>query len=121
MVHQVGLWGLILMGILCGSTGGILLKGASLEIARAEGIMGQIIAACTNPRLILAVVLYVIPLGFWIFLLRYVPISWLQPIFALTYVLTPLLALAFLGEPVPPLRWGGIAVIIAGVFLVAHS
>ena len=68
-----------------------------------------------------AVVLYVIPLGFWIYLLRFVPISWLQPIFSLTYVLTPLLALAFLGEPVPPARWIGIGVIIVGVFLVARS
>ena len=115
------LWGLFCAGIFCGSTGGILLKKAAVEVGRAGSLPAQLLAACTNPRLVGAVVLYVIPLGFWIYLLRFVPISWLQPIFSLTYVLTPLLALAFLGEPVPPARWIGIGVIIVGVFLVARS
>lgn len=120
-MHFTLLWGLIFSGIFCGSAGGILLKKAAVEVGQAEGGLAQLQAACTNPRLVGAVVLYVIPLVFWIYLLRFVPISWLQPIFSLTYVITPLLALAFLGEPVPPARWAGIGVIIAGVFLVARS
>ncbi len=43
------------------------------------------------------------------------------PIFGLNYVLTALLSQWFLGEPIHGLRWLGIALVVAGVALIARS
>ena len=43
------------------------------------------------------------------------------PIFGLNYALTALLSQWFLGEPIHGLRWLGIALVIAGVALIARS
>jgi drug/metabolite transporter (DMT)-like permease len=57
----------------------------------------------------------------WSYLLTKLDISFVQPILALTYVITPLLAIFFLREHVPALRWVGICIIILGVYIVART
>ena len=65
--------------------------------------------------------LYFLSAASWLFLLTKLDISFVQPILALTYVVTPILAVFFLGESVPPLRWVGIAVVVVGVYLIART
>jgi uncharacterized membrane protein len=43
------------------------------------------------------------------------------PIFGLNYVLTAMLSLWLLGEPVHGIRWLGIALVVGGVALIARS
>jgi drug/metabolite transporter (DMT)-like permease len=66
-------------------------------------------------------VLYFLSAVIWSYLLTKLDISFVQPILALTYVATPVLAIIFLGEQVPLMRWVGISIIILGVFVVARS
>jgi len=47
--------------------------------------------------------------------------SLVVPVFGLNYVLTALLSQWFLGEPVQPIRWIGIALVVGGVALIARS
>lgn len=66
-------------------------------------------------------ILQMIPLVSWVVLLKYMPLTKLQPMIALTYVVTPVLAVLFLGEHVGTLRMAGIGLIVLGVVLVSAS
>jgi drug/metabolite transporter (DMT)-like permease len=57
----------------------------------------------------------------WLQVLRRVELSIAQPIMALTFVLAPLAAALFLNESLPPLRLGGIGLILLGVIFVART
>ena len=75
----------------------------------------------TDITVLSGMTLYFLSAVVWLYLLTKLEISLVQPILALTYVITPILAIIFLGENVPPLRWIGIGVVIIGVFLIARS
>ncbi|MGA3054239.1 MAG: EamA family transporter [Candidatus Korobacteraceae bacterium] len=57
----------------------------------------------------------------YMIVLSWADYSYVQPASSISYVVVALLASAWLGEFVPPLRWAGIAVICIGVFLVGHT
>ncbi len=57
----------------------------------------------------------------WLHVLRWVPLSIAFPLASVVHVLIPLGAWIFLGERVAPIRWGGIVLIIAGIWLIARS
>lgn len=78
-------------------------------------------AAATNPYLIAGLACYALGAVTWIMVLTRVPLSWAYPILALNQVLILLVAATFLGEHVSALRWGGVLLIITGVFLVSRS
>ena len=70
-------------------------------------------------RLFLGVMMYIVPVVIWIFLLKKLDITFLQPLFSLVYVVTPLLAIAYLGESIPLHRWIGIAIITgSGLYII---
>lgn len=75
----------------------------------------------TNPWIITSYFLYFVPAIIWTYLLSKYTISFVQPILALTYVITPILWIFLLKEWVPTLRWIGIVVIIIWVFIVSNS
>jgi drug/metabolite transporter (DMT)-like permease len=112
-------WGLVLSGILLSACGSIMLKVGASRVPHDAGVLEAVSSAVLSPWIAGGVVSYVIPVGVWIYLLKDLPISLLQPLFALVYVLTPLLAWTLLGESVPPLRWIGISVVIVGVILIS--
>jgi len=62
-------------------------------------------------------------LGFltWLNILRFVPLSIAYPIASVVHVLIPLGAWWFLGERVSPVRWAGILLIVAGIWLIAQT
>lgn len=78
-------------------------------------------AAATNPYLIGGLAFYGLGAITWIMVLTRVPLSWAYPILALNQVLILLVAALFLGEQVSAMRWGGVLLIITGVFLVSRS
>lgn len=114
-------WLLTLLGIFLGAFGGILLKQGSVELQHQGSLVQIVLHAALNWKIVGAVVLYFVPFLIWVFLLKRVDISFLQPIFSLTYVITPALATLLLHEQVPLLRWMGVAIIILGVVIVARS
>lgn len=117
---------LFTIGILFGSVGGILMKlGASnigaIQITNIHEAILFFIKIFSNITVLGGIALYFLSTIIWIFLLTKLPISFVQPILALTYVLTPILAIVFLNENIPAMRWVGIAIIVIGVFMVART
>lgn len=113
--------GLVLTCVLLGAVGGVMLKAGAVKVDYSRGLLTAARQGLTEPLLLGGVLLYAIPLVAYVVLLKTIPLSVLQPVLALTYVVAPLLAWVLGYEPVPPLRWVGIGVIIAGVVIVAQS
>lgn len=112
---------LFVIGILLGSTGAILMKRGAMDLPPFAFNLDYAWAFGSNRYILAGFALYFIPALIWTYLLAKLPVSVVQPILSLTYVLTPLMAMIFLSEPVPGLRWLGILVIIAGVTIVSMS
>jgi drug/metabolite transporter (DMT)-like permease len=117
---------LFAIGILFGAVGATLMKvGAgtmgAVQFNSAHEIIIFFGKLLTNFAVVGGMSLYFLSAVVWLYLLTKLDVSYVQPILALTYVLTPILAIIFLGESVPPMRWLGIAIIIFGVFVVART
>jgi drug/metabolite transporter (DMT)-like permease len=113
-------------GIMLGATGGILMKIGADQIGAVQiGSLPQVVdflfKLLTNIPSVAGVGLYFFSMIVWSYLLTKLDISFVQPILALTYVVTPILAIILLHEHVPPMRWLGILIIIVGVFIVART
>ncbi|AEB09416.1 EamA family transporter [Desulfobacca acetoxidans] len=57
----------------------------------------------------------------WLAILSWSELSFVLPLTAMSYVVTALLAIVFLGETISPLRWAGTILICIGVALVTKS
>ncbi len=117
---------LFFVGILMGAFGSILMKvGASqighYEIGSIAQLIGYLYKLLTNFPAMSGMALYFLAGVVWSYLLTKLDISIVQPILALTYVITPIMAIFFLNEHVPAARWVGIATIVVGVFIVART
>lgn len=117
---------LFTLGIIMGSVGGILTKlGANtmgaIEISGLSSLMDFAVKIITNWKIVLGLALYFLSAVVWTYLLTKLELSYVQPILALTYVVTPILAMIFIGEKVPIARWIGIIIIIFGVYIVSRT
>lgn len=117
---------IFVFGISIGAFGSILMKiGTSqmgpVEIHSLDQLLGFLLKLLTNFTAMAGMFLYFLAGVTWAYLLTKLDVSYVQPILALTYVATPILAIVLLHENVPLLRWVGILVIIAGVFIVART
>ena len=63
---------------------------------------------------------YVVSFVNWLYILRWLPLSIAFPLASTVHALIPLGAWLFLGEALGPLRWGGIALIVAGIWFIAE-
>jgi drug/metabolite transporter (DMT)-like permease len=117
---QVGLfWGLLApLGCVCViSAGQLLFKLAAghldfrRPLADPQGLL--ILGA--------ALALYGAATLVWVAVLRHAPLSRIYPIMALSFVLTPLGAALVLKEPIPGAYWAGVALILAGLFVISRS
>ncbi len=79
----------------------------------------SVIVAMFSPWIIGGIVLYVVATVIWIFLLNKLSLSLLYPLQSLAYVLAIVVSIVVFHEHIPPLRWVGVAIILAGVSLVA--
>lgn len=117
---------IFLFGILMGASGGILMKHGASQIGHVQihsiaQLIHYIFKLFTNFPSLAGVLLYFFSAVVWAYLLTKFDISFVQPILALTYVVTPILAIFLLNEHVKPMRWLGILIIIIGVFIVART
>ena len=79
------------------------------------------IAAFLNPWVALGVSLLILWLFSHMVLLSWADLSYVLPVTSIGYVLVALTGRFFLNESVSWLRWSGIAMIVAGVFLVGRT
>ena len=101
----------------------ILLRKAMLTMAAPP--LGHpalyALALCENVWLLGGMLCYAASIGLWLSVLRRVPVSSAYPMLSLGYILAAALGYFLLGEPVGAWRGSGIALICAGVFLVARA
>jgi drug/metabolite transporter (DMT)-like permease len=74
-----------------------------------------------NPWLWVGVIFYLVNFFLWITLLSRVDLSVAFPLSSLTYIIVPILAVAFLQEKVHFVRWAGILFIIIGVSIAGRA
>jgi uncharacterized membrane protein len=103
----------------------LLLKKGLLSVGefpvRFNDVIPFFIKAYTNVYVIFAVILTIVTAMVWILAVSKAQLSFLYPFMALSYVLVALFSLLLFKEDVGVLRWLGIIVICAGVFLVSRS
>lgn len=114
-------WFFLLAGVLLSSLGGIFLKLGALQINHDNGVMTAVAQILMQWRIYLGVVFYFIPVLIWIYMLKRIDITYLQPMFALVYVVTPLISAFMLHETMPPERWIGVFVVLLGIAIVART
>ena len=69
---------------------------------------------------IAGVACYVVSLLVWIMGLSRVPVSIAYPLLSLAYIINAIAAYFLFGEAMTVMRWLGLGLIIAGVFLIAR-
>jgi drug/metabolite transporter (DMT)-like permease len=78
-------------------------------------------ALVTEPFVWLGLVLFGLSAMVWLVVLSRASLSFAYPFAALTYVLILLFDALVLDEHVPALRWGGVALIAVGIFLISRT
>jgi drug/metabolite transporter (DMT)-like permease len=98
----------------------LLLKaGASASADRSKTWSWFGVNALASPLTWLAIVVIVIDLIIWLYILRYIPLAIAFPLSRAVDVLVPISCWLILKEAISPLRWGGIALVIIGLVVVA--
>jgi drug/metabolite transporter (DMT)-like permease len=98
----------------------LLLKaGASASADPSKSWSWFGVNALASPLIWLAIVVIVIDLIIWLYILRYIPLSIAFPLSRAVDVLVPISCWLILKEAISPLRWGGIALVIIGLVVVA--
>ena len=117
---------LIFFSVACGVAGQITLKLGMIPVGQiGENALQQPLQVAlrvfTSPLVLVGLGLYVLGALSWLTMLSRVPLSFAYPLVAVSYAITPLLALIFLREAVPSMRWLGILTICLGAFLVSRT
>lgn len=115
---------LILVGVALNALAQVCLKkglqaagGMSLE----HGAVAMLLRVFLQPWVLAGLTCYVVSLVVWLGALSMVDVNFAYPFLALGFIANALLAKAWLGEVIPPLRYVALAVIVAGVALQAWT
>jgi drug/metabolite transporter (DMT)-like permease len=73
-----------------------------------------------SPAMLLALALYALATVLWVLVLRTVPLSVAFPLYALVFLMVPVAAQVFLGEPLTLNTLIGGAIIVIGVFVAVR-
>lgn len=116
---------LILSGVLLNAAAQILLKAGVRQVGHfdfslpnAWPIASQL---ANNAPILGGLSCYVVSVAVWIMALSRVEVSIAYPMLSIGYVVNAMFAWWLFGEAVGPQRLAGIAIIIAGVVIVARS
>ncbi len=106
------------------SIGQILVRRGMLQVGELSGWSPRYLVtyfwhALSNPWVIAGTVGNALFYFLFLAVLSWSEVSVALPLTALEYVIAAVLGILFLKEPVPPLRWAGIALVIAGVMLIS--
>ena len=95
------------------SAGQILFKFAATISHQGEANLWSLV----NGHSVLAIGLYALGTGVWLYVLREVPLSRAYPLISLSFVIVPILASLLMGEPYNMKMLAGGAFIVLGVYL----
>lgn len=116
---------LILTSTIFGVVGQLTLKKAMTSLGplslTARDAPGLALRVFTTPTVVLGLAIYVGATFFWLLALSRVQLTYAYPFASLSYVLIVIAAWGLLGEHPSPLRLGGMAVIMLGVFLISQT
>lgn len=116
---------LILTSTIFGVVGQLTLKKAMTDLGpltlTAKHAPGLALRVFTTPTVVLGLTIYVAATFFWLLALSRVQLSYAYPFASLSYVLIVGASWLLLSEHPSPLRLGGMAVIMFGVFLVSQT
>ena len=101
--------------VLCIAVGQLLFKKAATALPAEPGLLDW----AMNGWLIASLALYGLTTLGWVWILRHAPLHLAYPFMGLAFLIVPLLAWAFLGEPLTWQTLVGGALILAGVSLAS--
>jgi drug/metabolite transporter (DMT)-like permease len=116
---------MILMSVGLASVAQLTLKAGMNRVTESSGtatLSGESAKAIATTGLVwLGLVLFALSAVVWLFVLSRTSLSFAYPFASLTYLLIVLVDRFVFHEEVPPARWAGVALIMAGIVLVART
>src|SRR5207249_3734713 len=93
----------LLLTLLCVAliAGGQLLFRSAAEQWQINGWSMSTLRSLLSPVMLLALITYALATILWVFILRSVPLALAYPVFALAFLIVPIMAYFAFGEPVP--------------------
>ncbi len=93
------------------------------EINDLEGFinLNTIFYIITNVYVLSGLLLYAVSAFLWLGALSILDVSYMYPLLSLAYVITAMFAFVLLKENITLFRWVGIALVVAGGFLITRS
>jgi len=110
---------LTLTCVLLIAVGQLLFKSAAGEW-RIDGWSWNSLRGFLSPVMLIALFIYAAATLLWVFVLRTVPLSSAYALFSLAFLIVPILARVFLGEPISVNTLAGGAVIVVGVIIAVR-
>jgi drug/metabolite transporter (DMT)-like permease len=108
--------GLTLICVALLAIGQLLFKVAAMQW-RVDGWTLASVRSFLSGSMLVALFIYAIATILWVYVLRSAPLSIAYPLFSLAFIVTPLAAYLFLGEPLSWRIVGGGIVILVGVLI----
>jgi multidrug transporter EmrE-like cation transporter len=116
---------LILTGVLLNAGAQLLLKAgvAPLGVLSVgpDNLLATTGRVLSQWPIVAGLACYVVSVGVWIVGLSRVEVSIAYPMLSLGYVVNALAAWWLFGEALGPMRWAGMLLILAGVFVMSRS
>ncbi len=112
---------LIVIGVLLNAGAQILLKKGLQAAGGLDLHVAGLFRVLLQPWVLGGLAFYAVSVVVWLGALSMVDVNYAYPFLALGFLANALLAKAFLGETIPPLRWAALAVIVIGVGMQAWS
>lgn len=115
----------LLLATLLGVAGQLLLKQGMAQMGALQlslpAVPSILWRMATSPYVIGGLLVYGTGTFFWLIVLNRVPLSYSYPFISLGIVLGLFSAWALFHESIPPMRWVGMLIIVAGCFVVART
>lgn len=110
---------LILFCALCGTAAEMFMKVGAVQPETSSPASWLDYLGLTSKWVWTSILFTLLSFACWSLMLRRVPLSVAFPLANIVHVLIPLSSWWFLGEAIGPRRWLGIALVIAGLVVVA--
>jgi len=114
---------IMIISILLAVAGQVLMKKGMMAFGTfpVSQLISKVIPMFLNPWVFFGFVCFGLSSIFWLVVLSRMQLSLVYPMVSVAYVLVAILSWFFFRENVSLIRWAGIAVIIAGVYLISRS
>lgn len=121
----LGTFLLILLGVMLNAGAQLLLKAGVTPLGPLNPTWNDwfstVWRVASQWPILAGLACYVVSVGVWIIGLSRVDVSLAYPLLSLGYVVNALAAWWLFGEVLNATRWGGIVLILAGVWLISRS